>query len=379
MALAVSTVAEYRQDPKFMQELEMRTREELVGANVYNTMFDPALEKGRQITVNREAFFDSTSTDAVSSITYQSINSDGDQTFTIDDAVELPVRVFDVDKIQSVQDLHNLVMDSGMFSIKKYLDEKAFSKLQANGALSTSLVDLTAISGSAAKGNALYDRIMEANQSFDSIGLPQTGRQIIQSPQFFRYIKDADKLTSAVDPAYLNTVVNGRTPYAIDGVLNLAQSINLKKDTTNYNVSAKGNIVVGSIGYSTVIVDNNGSGTIIPPQAGDTFTNNSKTFTIRGVKEITANVEYQLYLNRPIETQINDNATITITGNHTVYVPVMHGKAGTAVIQSRPDFEAMRDPDYHATLLRTLVVFDYFLTRESTTKVVHVPVKYRTI
>ena len=85
-------------------------------------------------------------------------------------------------------------------------------------------------------------------------------------------------------------------------------------------------------------------------------------------------------VDRPIDTQIADNATIAIAGRDVAYNIITQGATGAMVVQQNPQFEELRDPDYNATLVRSMpVMFDCFQPVESGRRTVVIPMKYRTI
>lgn len=376
MALAASNIANLNMDPKFHQDLQVQFIADNKSAKFYNTKFQADLVNGSQVKLINDPIPFVESTTGHDAITYGTSNG-YQETFTVTEGLRVNERVFDTDNKQAAFDVKKRYAYNGLRVIQREMDKTAFSKLKSNSFVTLTTIDVSS-GATEANGNLIYQGFLDANAVLDNQGFQTVeesmGRRIAaMHPEVTAIFKRSSNFTLATtegDARYTTGKIN-----TLDGV-ELDSTINLYADTTSFNVSAKGAVAVGDV---ILTVDNNGAGTINAPKAGDTFTNNSKTHTILNVNKVAAQ-EYTILVDRPIGAIIADNATIAIAGRHTVYLPVSQGMAGAAVVQQNPQFEELRDIDYNATLVRSMpVMFDYFLPNEASRRVVHIPVKYRTI
>ena len=373
--LATSIISELNQDPQFHAEMEMQYREQNIANDYYRTDFEADLEYGRQIKVSDELVAESKEITGQEAITYKK-HAATEQTFNVTKAQGIQEEIFDFDQVASRYDAVRTLLSNGRFQMMNNVDKYLFQKLYDNSHNIASEIDLTALSTNAAKGNAIYDALMDANSvlDFSSNG----GMRKAAFGRFTkRYLKDADKLTDAtmISQADMRAGVLGMC----DGV-RIDNTNNLYQGSTSFDVTVKGAVAAG---LKTVTVDNGGSGTINAPLAGDTFTNSiggaDETITINSVKTVTAGEEYILYLNKPLGTGLSDDATLAITGYDTDYIPVVEGAPGKSVVQLNPQFETMPNPDYRSTLLRGQTIYDAFLSNEGARRVSVIPVKFRSI
>lgn len=377
MTLASSNIANLNKDPKFHQDLQVQFIADNKSAKFYNTMFQADLTNGSQVKLINEPIPFVEATTGHDAITYGT-SGGYQETFTVTEGLRVNERVFDTDGVQAAFNVKQKYAQNGLRVINREMDKTAFSKLKSNSFVTLPTIDVSS-GASEANGNLIYQGFLDANAALDAQGFQTTmsdfGRRITaMDPNVAAVFKRSSNFTLATtegDRRYTTGMIN-----TLDGV-EIDSTINLYADTTSFDVTAKGAVAVGAV---TFTVDNGGSGTINAPKIGDTFTNNSKTYTILAVNEVAAGVEYTVMVDRPIGATIADNATVSILGRHTIYLPVSQGMAGAGVVQQNPQFEELRDIDFNATLVRSLpVMFDYFLPNEGKRRVVHVPVKYRAI
>lgn len=377
MSLATSNISALNKDPKFHQDAEVQFFADNKSAMFYNTRFQADLANGSVVKLINEPIPFVEDTTGHDAITYGTANGH-QETFTITEGKRVNERVFDMDGKQAAFDVKKQYVKNGLRAINRELDKLAFSKLKSNSFVQLAEVDVT--SGlTTANGDLIMDAISEANSVLDSQGFQTVEaeygrRQIALDAEVRRFVKKSSNFTLATEEGDKRITSGNIQTY--DGV-QINNTINLYADTTSFDTTAKGAVAVGDIRFT---VDNGGAGTINAPKIGDTISNGGKTFTILNVNEVTVDVEYDIQVDRPIDTAIADDATVAILGRHTVYIPLAQGQAGAGVIQQNPQFEELRDPDYNATLVRSLPVCgDYFLPVEASRRVVHIPVKYRTI
>lgn len=372
MSLTASVVSETLQDPKFFSEMEIQHREQLVSMDFANTRFQANLSKGSILKLTDEIQVEATDTNMTDSLTYPDLDS-SEQTFTVDNASKVLFAVNDSDDVQSVFDNAEKAKSNGIFRIGRRTDEFNFLSLKNRGNLELPAIDLTALSTNSAKGNAVYAAIQDANELIDAGGFNRSNRRAGLSPEIKRFLMDADKLQLSTNDAETRNQ-NGRVGMIDSTGLN--ESINLSGDTQDFVVKAKGAITVGEKKFT---IDNDGTGTIFPPTIGDTFTNNGVIFKILTVKEVSTNVEYVITVDKPIQSQIADNASITLTGKETINVPLVEGLPGDGVTQKNPVFTAIPDPDRFRTLFRAFIIHDMFVTLEKSRQLVHIPFRIRTL
>ena len=378
MAIATSNFVTYNQDPKFFDELEMIFRQGQNSLDYYRGDYQAKLRKGSVIDVSDELQMHVADQDGHSNVVYGQ-HTATEQSFTVQQGQEVAERVFDSDNIRSEFAPKEIVTSNGLHKLNEKMDTYRYQKLFDNARNILATVDLTTFTTNSAKGNAIEQALLDANETLDftAKGNGTLDRKASFGRTTRRFLKDADKFTDATTESQ-NRIISGRIGM-IDGT-NLLRSNNLFANTTSFNVSAKENVTTGLKEFT---VDNNGSGTINPPRPGDTFSNTinavAETFTILTVKQVTLNVEYDITVDKVIGTQINDNATIAIAGRDIEYVPVAEGSPGQSVIQKDARFEFLRDIDTHSWLIRAFIMHDAFLSREMSRRLVIVPIKFRSI
>lgn len=382
MALATSNINVLNQDPKFHQDQEVQFFAENKATRHYNTRFQNDLSHGSQVKLTHEIIPFVEDTTGHDSITYGNTNA-FEESFSVTEGKRVNERVFDTDGKQASFDAKKNIAKNGLRVLYREMDKTAYEKMGTNSFNILPTLDLVggSYSTDVAKGNAIYAKFFEAGQVLNAGGFEvegagdQYGRRVASfDTNIDYYMKFADNyvLATAEGESRLRTG-KIRTLDSVD----YGTSVNVYAATTNFNVNAKGAIAVGD---RTFTVDNNGAGTINPPKIGDTFTNDSKTFTILAVAEVTVNVEYNVMVDRPISAAIADNATIAIAGRHTAYNVITQGASGAMVVQKNPQFEELRDPNYNATLVRSMpVMFDCWQPVEGDRRTVVAPIKYRTI
>jgi hypothetical protein len=380
MALATSNINVLNQDPKFYQDQEMQFFQANKATRHYNTRFQNDLTNGSIVKLTHEAIPFVEATTGHDAVSYGNTNA-YEETFTVTEGRRVSERVFDTDNKQASFDVKTNYVKNGLRCLYREMDQVAYQKMATDAFNILPELDLTALANDTARGNAAYTSFFEAGQILNAGGFEvegagdQYGRRVASfAPEIDFFMKFADNYVLATEEGE-SRLRTGKIRM-LDSV-DYGTAVNVYAGTTSFDVTAKGVIAVG---VRTLTVDNGGSGTINKPAIGDTFVNDGKTFTIQGVKQVTANVEYEVTVDRPIEAQIADDATISIAGRDTAYNIITQGATGAMVVQKNPQFEEMRDPDYNATLVRSMpVMFDCFQPIEAGRRTVVLPIKYRTI
>jgi hypothetical protein len=373
--LATSNVSELNQDPHFHATLEDQYRQRHIANDYYRTDFEAGLKQGRQYKVQDELVVESKEITGHEQVVYKERGA-SEQTFTITKAQGVQEKIFNFDAVASEFDVAKTILSNGVYQMHNKIDKYLFQKLYDNAQNIQTAIDLTALSTNAAKGNAIYSALMDATAFLDFTDVGQDKKAAF-GRMTKRYLKDADKLTDSttISQADMRAGVLGMC----DGI-RIDNTNNIYQGSSTYTVYNKGGSAVGD---RTLTVDNNGSGNITKPEAGDTFTNVvtgvEETYTILTVKEVTKNEEYVITIDKPLGTLIADDASMTVTGFHTDYIPVVYGAPGQAVIQQDPQFEVLPDPDYRAKLLRGDAIYDAFLSTEGARRVSIIPVIFRTV
>jgi len=370
MTLATSNVSEFNNDPKFHQDLEVQFIAENKSAFYFGSRFESDLRKGSKVRLNHEL------QPFVNDRTGHDNNSYGSakayqEEFEVTQGRSVDERVFDIDEMRSEYDIRGQIVKNGMRRIHQNVDRYNFQKLKELAFNVRASVDLTGAADDEARGDLVYAEFQGAGKVLNASGFDMAGRQVAMAPEIYEFLTQGTKVnlsTEQADRRIMSGMYESLSGFVID------KTINLYKDGTAFDVAAKGAIAIGD---QTFTVD---GVSINAPEIGDTFVNNSKTFTILSVNEVTAATEYDVKVDRPLETAIADNATIEITGYHTVYVPFTKGTVGESVMQQNPQFEELRDTANNATLVRSAVVaFDAFVPEEPARRLVVTPFVYRTI
>lgn len=372
-------VEDYRRDPQRQAEVEQRLRISDTSLEFSNGNFQNIARKGQLVEVENEPFIKVSDYDGYSASTPQTLKS-SKQVFAIDEAAKWDVRIYDVDDIQSADDLHSLVVDNAAYQAARYMTKKRFSAIKDANPIQLAEVDLSNGGAPAAfnstDGDAIFTTLMNGQDALRSQGI---------NPNDLKAALPSKAVGNLVFSSYINNSTEGANETnALGEVGGLAQarlfsSIDTPKTEADYNATTSAAVAVGAE-VITVDTVRDGAGTpaAVTPMVGDKFTSNSEVYTVLTVSETSTSGEFRLTLDRPVETAITDNHVLTVTGYTHEHIIYAAGRPLSTVVQRnfRLGVNEMED-DYFAARLKGLTLFDNFMTIKGRQHCAIAPVKVR--
>ena len=163
----------YRRDPKRQQEVETMYRIMDTSMPFCSTRFQSVAKKGSLVEVINEVHGEVVPYDGYAVSTPDGIRGTK-QTFPIDEVAKFDVRVFDVDQIQSEDDLKRNYENQIKYRQARYLTGIRFQRILDNAFLRAEEIDLTdANQFNETGGDDIFEKLFRANESIDAQGKPR--------------------------------------------------------------------------------------------------------------------------------------------------------------------------------------------------------------
>lgn len=375
-------VADYRRDPHRQLAVERKFRIMDTSLEFANAEFQQVGRKGQTVEVENEPFVKVAGYDGYAASTAQNLLSSKQQ-FTIDEAAKWDVRLYDVDEIQTEDDLNNLVLNSATYQAARYMTGIRFAAIKAASPLQLSEIDISNATTPGtpdprlqAHGDLVFNALDEATEALRSQGMPDVDLKAalpslcVSALRYSQYIQNSTEGANSVNQKGMVGALNNTR---------LFSSIDTPKTNVNYTAVVNGAVAVGD---HVITVDGVVDGAVTPiavtPLVGDTFTNASETYTVVAVTATTTSGEFQLFLDRPVEDIIADNASLTVSGYTHQHIIFASGKPLSSVVQSNFTLKVNEsEEDTFSARLKGMTLFDNFMTTEQRRRCVIVPVKVR--
>jgi len=378
-ATLTALVANYRRDPHRQAEVEKKYRISDTSLEFTNAEFQNVAKMGQNVEVNNEPFVKVTDYDGYAKSTPQNIK-DSKQAFVIDKAAKFDVRVFDIDDVQTEDDLNGLILNSANYQQSRFMTRARFQAIKDATTIQLSEIDVS--SGGAPSwqnstaGNAVFNALSAAKLSLSVQGM---------RPNDLKAALPAYACGALQYSGYLQNSTEGQNEMNEKGAVgklvntNLFESVDTPKTEVDYVATTAAAIAVGD---DTVLVDTvlDGAGTplAVEPLPSDYFVSDSETYTILAVSATDTADTYRLTLDRPVETAVTDNTVLTVTGYTHENIIYASGKPLSGVVQQNFGLKASEEDDYFAARLKGMTLFGNFMTTEQGRRCVIVPLKVRT-
>lgn len=377
-ATLTAKVEAFRRDPQQQMAIEKIYRVSDTSLEFANAEFQEVASMGQQVQLNNEPTVDVTDYDGYASSTPQNILGSS-QFFNIDQAAKWDVRIFDIDSVQTIDDIENLVTNNAVYRQARYMTRKRFEAIGASQALVGDEIDLSNAGApaapTAALGNEVFIALDAAYQTLVAQGMSPADLKAALPALASSALKFSGNIQNSTEG---QNAVNAKGYVGELNMTRLFSSIDTPKTEANYDAVVNGAVAVGS---KTIEVDGvqDGAGTPIPvtPMVNDRFTTGGIEYRVVAVSKTATSGNWRLFLDRPLEAALADNAALVVTGYTHENIIFASGKPLATVVQRNFVLEYVRDQDHFADRLRGMTLFGNFMTDENARKCVIIPVKVR--
>ena len=379
-ATLTARVEAFRRDPQQQMAVEKVYRVSDTSLEFANAEFQEVARFGQQVQLNNEPFVEVSDYDGYAQSTAQNILG-SKQMFNIDKSAKWDVRIFDIDSVQTVDDIKSLVLDSAVNQQARYMTRVRFQAIKDSNAgigaeneLSNGAAPATPTS---TLGNEVFTALDQAYQNLIAQGMSAGDLKAAMPASAASALKFSGFIQNNTEGQ------NALNKKGYIGELNqtrLFSSIDTPKTEADYDAAVNGAVAVGD---RVIEIDGcaDGAGTpvAVTPMVNDRFTNGGKTYRIVRVSKTATAGNFKVWLDRPAEAAIADNAALVITGYTHEHIVFAAGKPLSSVIQRNFLLKAEENEgDYFATRLKAMTLFGNFMTDEMARKCEIIPVKVRT-
>jgi hypothetical protein len=361
-------VSAYKRDPKRKSQVEKIHRVKDISNIFCNTMFQDVAMKGQNVQVVNEPYAEVVGTNGYDDVTVQNLKGSV-QNFTIEQAAHFDVRIFDVDRIQSEDDLASLYLNRQMEEQARYMSRSTMSSIKDNAFLNVAEVDISDGNFSSTNGDSIFGAIFDAQHSLDTQGYERTDRKAVIPFLAKQFLAKSSFIQNNTE--YASNVTQMGFAGTLDGAA-LHQAVDVPREFKDYTVVTDG-AVAGTDNAKYITV----TSATTAPFIQDTFVFNSKSYRVLAVRKEDAANSFTLQLDRAIEDDIADATSLSVTGYTHEYLVLAEGNPVSKVVQSNFGLTTFTDPTKLAERLRGVTLFDHFITDEAKRQIVTIKVKIR--
>lgn len=378
-ATLTAKVEAYRRDPHRQAEVEMKYRVSDTSLEFANANFQNVARKGQLVEVNNEPHVEVTGYDGYAASTAQTIISSKQQ-FTVNQSAKWDVKIYEVDSIQTEDDIRSLVLDNATYQGARYMARQRFQAIKDANTLQLGEIDISSGGDpdwqSQTQGDKIIDALFASSNALRSQGIRSDDLKAALPAIAASSLVYAGKLQNSTEGqnqlnarGEIGTLVNAR----------LFDSIDTPKTEADYNMTTVGDVAVGDHVITVdAVLDGAGTPAPVTPLPQDYFVDNSKTYRILAVSKTDTAAQFRLTLDRAVEVAITDNTVLTTTGYTHEHIIYASGKPLASVVQRNFGMWAipMQEGDF-SQRLKGLTLFGNFITQEKARQCIVTPVKVR--